>query len=98
MALMAPALAVLLAWIPVACAVPYRVRVGDWYIFSPGRFSYGEHIVPQSQTSIDLAPDKPRLGCAIGWDPPVAIDDAGAALPTCKPIGFTVDGMTWPGL
>jgi hypothetical protein len=95
-------LPIVLLWtLPPAPCAPAALEVWDAYITGPGtnNYSAGVRALPPSQTSLDLAPYKPHLGCAIGWEFPVAVgSDAQPLPPECQPSNFSTSEGTWEGM
>lgn len=95
-------LATILSWgsPPASCSAA-ALRFFDSYINGPGTGDHSDGIrfLPPTQTSIDLAPQKPVELCVIAWIFPVAVESSGADLgPECQPGDFTVDGQAWIGM
>lgn len=104
-------LPVLLAWTlstQPGCQV-WRLVLYDAYItgpqmvdgepVGPRTYTEGWRGLPPTQTSFDLAPHKPYLGCVVAYRFPVAVDMNGMELPAaCQPYNFTADGVAWEGM
>lgn len=93
-------LPIVLLWtLPPAPCAPAALDVWDVYIVSSGQGAEGWHVLPPTQTSMDLAPGKPYQGCAIAWGWPVAVAGDGQPLPPdCQPSNFSTSEGTWEGM
>lgn len=94
-------LPVVLLWTlpPATCNVT-ALEVYDAYITGPNTHNYtdGYRLLPPTQTSFELAPYKPHLGCAIAWRFPVAKNGAQELPPECQPSNFSSSEGTWEGM
>lgn len=102
MSKLAPLLLNLIVWTlpPTSCPVA-SLSVWDSYINGPdyGNHAEGVHFLPPSQTSVDIAPGKPVVNCAIAYQFPVALDLMGQPLgPECQPTPVSADGLSWEGM